>query len=446
MLNELWIWCALAAGLVLLIVDRRRKNGALTLAYFLTLSVGHVPGVLAYLDPDAIMPSAEATKVGFDTTLIGMSAFLVGAGVARLLPQRTTDGEVRQHSASNDPFSRLGWRMLMIGVVTQFLLMPVASLLPSLSAITAVSGLIIILGFWLRLYGSEGMQTLSLVAMMTLLPLSTLATGGFLGFGTIWALTAVAFCFVIAKRRIWFYLATPAVVFLGLSLFVTYFQQRDDIRNVVWDQNTGLIERLDRVFSLVTDFQFLDLSNEWHQYALDERLNQNYLVGLGVMRHREYGTELMYGSTVPIWALIPRAIWPDKPDVGGGGDLVSKFTGVAFAEGTSVGTGQVLEFYMNFGMLGVIGGFAILGFVLKWLDQQMMRAFALQKTRNVVLIALPGLAMVSPLGNLLEILVSVVSAIIVSRLLFYMNLLSLPSTRKTNAKMSGRAIRAIARR
>ena len=32
------------------------------------------------------------------------------------------------------------------------------------------------------------------------------------------------------------------------------------------------------------------------------------------------------------------------------------FTGFIFPVATSVGTGQVLEFYMNFGTIGVIGG------------------------------------------------------------------------------------------
>ena len=52
MLNELLIWGALLVGLVFLVVDKRRGIGALTLAYFLSLSLGHVPGLLVYLDPD----------------------------------------------------------------------------------------------------------------------------------------------------------------------------------------------------------------------------------------------------------------------------------------------------------------------------------------------------------------------------------------------------------
>ena len=280
--------------------------------------------------------------------------------------------------------------------------------------------------------------------MLPLLPLATLVTGGFIGFGTAWALSIVAFRFVIARRRIWFYLATPPVIFLGLSLFVTYFQQRDEIRDVIWYQNAGITRRLDQVSKLVTDFQLLDLSNEEHLWALDERLNQNYLVGVGVMRHREGEAELWYGATVPVWALIPRAIWPDKPPVGGGGDLVSQFTGITFAEGTSVGTGQVLEFYMNFGMAGVLAGFAVLGFILMRLDQGVMRALAMGNIHGVVQRALPGLALLQPLGSLLEMLVAVISAIVVAQLLIRSRLLVPPFTKRPN--LSGQTTRVIVRR
>src|SRR6516165_1331297 len=110
MVNDLLIWGALLLGLVFLVVER--KSGALTLAYFLTLSLGHIPGVLAYLDQSFFLYSAEATKVGLEMTLIGMTAFFVGAVAARILPQRTTSVKVHQQAASADFFSRLSWRML----------------------------------------------------------------------------------------------------------------------------------------------------------------------------------------------------------------------------------------------------------------------------------------------------------------------------------------------
>jgi hypothetical protein len=447
MLNDFLIWGALFGGLVFLVVDKRRGNGALTLAYFLDLSLGHVPGLLAYLDPNRY---AEVTKVGFDVTLIGMTAFIVGVMAARILRRRTTSAKVYQQMASADIFSRLSWRVLTIGIVSYFVVLPVSALVPSLTAVTSVLGTFLILGFWLRLYAAaitnNSRQTLLILAMLPLLPLATLVTGGFIGYGTSWALSIVAFLFVVARRRIWFYLATPPVIFLGLSLFVTYFQQRDNIRDVIWTQDAGMIERLDQISTLVTDFQLLDLSNEMHLFALDQRLNQNYLVGMGVIRHRQGSAELWYGATVPLWILIPRAIWPDKPPVGGGQDLVSQFTGITFAEGTSVGVGQVLEFYMNFGLPGVLAGFAVLGFVLMRLDQGVMRAFAMRNIPGMVPWVLPGLALLAPLGSLVEILVAVVSAIITSQLLVHSKLLGPPPTQRPNAKMSGQTMRMIVRR
>ena len=92
------------------------------------------------------------------------------------------------------------------------------------------------------------------------------------------------------------------------------------------------------------------------------------------MYHEDGWAAFAYGATVPPWALIPRAVWPDKPDVAGSGDIVSEFTGIRFAEGTSVGVGQVMEFYVNFGIPGVLIGFFGLGYLLMWLDQGIMRS------------------------------------------------------------------------
>jgi hypothetical protein len=438
MLNDLLIWAALLVGLAILVVDKRRGCGALTLAYFLALSVGHVPGLLAYLDPETIPAGAEEpTKIGFDVTLIGMTTFVVGAIAARILPQRTVSVEAYQAKATVYFFSRIGRRVLTIGLVAYFVVLPISALVPSTTAVTSALGTLLVLGFWLLLYASvgEGRSTLIVLGFVPLLPMATLATGGFIGYGTVWALSVVAFAFAISRRRIWFFLATPVFVFIGLSLFVTYFQQREDIRQVVWDESTSIIQRLTKVSSLVTDFQPLDLSNDRHLFALDQRLNQNYLVGRGVMRHRAGDIELWYGATVPAWALIPRAIWPDKPAVGGGRNVVSEFTGIFFEEGTSVGIGQVLEFYVNFGMPGVVAGFGFLGFILMRLDQGTMRAFARRDVNGIMQRVLPALALVNPLGNLLEILVAVASAIVTSYVLARSKLLGSPPIRKLSAKM-----------
>jgi hypothetical protein len=450
MLNHLLIWGALLVGLVFLVVDRRRGHGALTLAYFLALSVGHVPGVLAYLDPSIISSLAEPTEIGFNVTLIGMTAFIVGAMAARVLPRRTTSAKAYQQTVSPQIFSRLGVRIFTMGIASYFVVLPFSALLPSLTAFVSAMGALLILGLWVWIYSAvtakNSAKILLSIAMLPLLPLATLVTGGFLGYGTVWVLSIVAFYFTIARRRVWFYLAVPPVIFLGLSLFVTYAQQRDDIRDVIWHQNAGIMQRLDKVSKLVTDFQLLDLSDEGHLHSLDQRLNQNSLVGEGVMRHREGEVELRYGTTLALWALIPRALWPDKPAVGGGQELVSQFTGITFEEGTSVGVGQVLEFYMNFAMPGVVAGFAVLGFILMRLDQEVMRALAMRNIHSLVICGLPGLALIQPMGNLLEIFVAVASAIVASRILIHTKLLGSPPKQSPSTKISAQKTRVVVRR
>jgi hypothetical protein len=262
----------------------------------------------------------------------------------------------------------------------------------------------------------ERLRIFGLLASIPILPISTLVTGGFVGFGINWSLSVISFLFVIVRRRRWFFLLAPFVAYAGLSLFVTYMGERTGIRDVVWNEQSGFGDRFGRIATIVTNFQFLDLEDTAHLDAIDGRLNQNFLVGVVVRRLQDEDLELAYGGTVSLWALIPRAIWPDKPGVGGGGTLVSELTGLAFGEGTSVGAGQVLEFYANFGWIGILVGFSALGALLMHLDRGIMRAFSAGDQRGLILRALPGLVLLQPGGNLLEILVSVVGAIATAHL------------------------------
>jgi hypothetical protein len=247
--------------------------------------------------------------------------------------------------------------------------------------------------------------------------LSTLATGGFLGFGIYWLIAILAFLFAIRNKRWLFYAAALPVAYFGLSLASAYFAQRNAIRDAVWYEQAGYAERLDRIFGMAKEFKLYDVNDPSQIQSIDARLNQNNLVGLAIERHEEGATEFLYGASVPWWALIPRVIWPDKPAVGGGGDIVSEATGVTFAVGTSVGAGQALEFYANFGWPGVIGGFVLLGYILMRLDRRLAIAFHKRDLHGVLLAGMPGLALLQPGGNLLEIIVDFVASIVVARFL-----------------------------
>jgi hypothetical protein len=430
MLGLIIIWAGLLVALVAFAVGRPGRGGALTLTYFLSLSLVHVPGVLPLLDPGSGLIDWYETQLGFEMTVLGMAAFVAGAVMARWIDRRRALARGAPPYRQAQLFGGLGRRALVFGFIAHFVLLPVSNKVPSLTSIVSPVATMLIVGFWLVLYGAamaaDRRRMFATLALLPLLPMATLVTGGFLGMGVNWALSVLVFLFVITQRRIWFYVATPAVVFLGLSLFVTYMGQRTGFREFLRHEQAGLLDRLDRASSMITKFELLDLSSPTQVTALDNRLNQNSLVGLGVISHEDGGMPFAYGATIPVWALIPRAVWPDKPVVGGGGTIVTDFTGVQVAEGTSVGPGQVLEFFINFGLPGVLIGFLGLGYLLMRLDQGVMRSLAANDMGGLLLRVMPGLMLMNPQGNLLEILVGYVAAYLTARAIISMRFLYVP--------------------
>lgn len=225
-------------------------------------------------------------------------------------------------------------------------------------------------------------------------------------------MTIVSFLFAQSKRRLVYFLLAPAVFYGGLSVFVNYMAAREEFRQLVWHQQASIDDRLSRVADSFRNFEWLDLSNFRHRKAIDDRLNQNEFIGIAVERLETGAVEYARGDTLGkvAMALIPRVLWPDKPAVGGGGSVVHDFTGLEFAEGTSIGAGQVFEFYVNFGSLGVIGGFLLCGWLIGRMDLSVIKYLRQGDQRQFVLLFLTGLALSNGGGNLLEIVVGTVSA------------------------------------
>jgi hypothetical protein len=258
----------------------------------------------------------------------------------------------------------------------------------------------------------------SALAFVPVLPLSSLLASGIINYGVNWALSVVAYLFRVSRNRRFYILATPFAVFLGLSFFAVYMGERAAIRETVWQENASISDRIERTSHIFTNFRPLDLQNSLDRAVLAGRLNFNYFIGIGIRRIENNQTRLQYGTTVDPTALIPRAVWPDKPFKAGGGNLVMEFTGIYFdTSKISVGAGQVLEFYMNFALPGVILGFFGLGYLFAWLDLNIGRALVSGNLRNLILFGLPGLSIMSPGGNLLELIVAAVAACVSARVL-----------------------------
>jgi hypothetical protein len=72
--------------------------------------------------------------------------------------------------------------------------------------------------------------------------------------------------------------------------------------------------------------------------------------------------EFAYGETLldGLYAVVPRAIWEDKPIVAGYSDFVSTYTGVVRDDTTAVGVPVQFELYANGGAVAVIAGIFVL--------------------------------------------------------------------------------------
>jgi hypothetical protein len=408
------IWLAVGVALVWITSQKEPGSAGLPLAYFVGVSLIHAPGAVLHLDGEDLI-----TTDGFEQTVIGMVAFLVGVTIARYAytsapGQRVNASPARAISSQSVPeLNRLSLIYVCVGGVVYFGVLPFAGRIPSASAIISPLGSLIVVGaslrFWIANESGNWRKFWSTTILLPLLPLFTLIQGGFLGFGTMWAVTIAAFLFAQSKRKVAYLLLAPPMFLIGLSFFVNYMAARNDIRQLVWHEQASLGDRAQRIADVFDNFEWLDLSNERHREAIDGRLNQNLLVGAAAARLKSGLVEYASGGTVGdmIVALIPRVIWPDKPDVGGGGNVVHDFTGIEFAEGTSVGAGQVLEFYVNFGTWGVIGGFLLLGCLIGRTDLLAIRYLRQGEQTRFVFWFIIGLAMLNPGGNLKEIVVSV---------------------------------------
>jgi hypothetical protein len=416
MLILLSIWLVVGIGLMWMVGQKKPGSAGLPLAYFLGLSLIHVPGAMLGLDDEELN---SMTRDGFELTVIGMVAFLVGVIITRFAfvpaPGQGTGTTPAQGVSPQSlvELNRLALLYLCIGGVVYFAVMPFVGSIPSATALVSPLGSLLLVGaclrFWLANETANWGKFWSTMVLLPLLPLVTLTQGGFLGFGTMSAMIVAAFLFAQSKRKVAYVSAAPVVFFIGLSFFVNYMAARDNIRQLVWYEQASVGDRLQRIADIFVNFEWLDLSNWRHREAIDRRLNQNFLVGAGAARLESGQVEYASGATVGniIVVLIPRAIWPDKPAVGGGGSTVHDFTGIEFAEGTSVGTGQVLEFYVNFGTWGVMGGFLLFGWLIGRMDLLAISYLRQGQQTRFLFWYLIGLALLNPGGELKEVVVSV---------------------------------------
>ena len=412
MLAGIGVW--IVAGIVLFEFRRRRgvEGSGLLYSHVLTLAAIHCLPAIASLLPAMYQRDPNAVALGLVESAYGIAALVAGSLITTLHLARGR----RPMPAARAAEPLLAMFYIAAGLLSYFLMLIPQLRLPTLRAVISTGQQLMIVGLCLvcwHAWRTRRPQHLLLAVVATLgLPFLTIIHSGYLSYGAVAMLAVLVFLGSLARARRRVAVTGILVAYVAMSFYVSYMRDRDEIRETVWG-GRSLGDRIEKLAETFGSFEWLDLSDPMHLWLVEIRLNQNYLVGVAVVRLGETG-DFAYGSTLfdTLLALVPRAVWPDKPVTAGSGDLVSRFTGLRFGEDTSVGIGQVMEFYVNFGTPGVVVGFLVLGAFMTWLDWRARRCLDVEDWRGFGRWYLFGLSFLQSGGSLIDVFASAGAAVV----------------------------------
>jgi hypothetical protein len=406
------IIAAIAALYATVLLCSRRGSMGFPVAYMANLLLLHVPGAYAYTvagDRYGDLFMGRATPVGMELTAIGAACFVGGLWFAR---RKLVGTEIRR--LNTDP--KFVTFCLVGGWLFAFGLTPLRGI-PSLGAAIVFGSSVWMIGVMLgmdRAFADRRWDKVLLwLLAMLVYPAVVLIFGGFLSYGSAAIIIVLSFAMVRARRR-WIALALmPVLFFFGISVFVNYFEQRTFLRGVLWSE-ANFEERVDALKQAFSGFKLFDPNDEQQVAALSMRLNQNAFVGVAARRLDRGDLQYFRGRSFyeGLEALVPRALWADKPVYGGSPGIVIEVTGLRLNQDTSWGVGNVLEFYVNFGYWSLTIGFLLLGWAIGRLDIIGYRRLSTGRLADSLVVILPGIALIQPNGSLVEITGGAAAALI----------------------------------
>jgi hypothetical protein len=403
------IVCLLTFIAVVVFLRRDGVSLGLPISYLGSLLLIHVPGAIAHLlDRNGVLAAQRSfTEVGIALTALGAVCFVVGVVIA----------DLRRHPIAPRPANRTTFaRFCLVGGAAATIL-SFLFFIPSVRAIVERGGLVWMLAIVVGLRGAvmrgDRVATWRWLAALVVYPTLMLIFGGSLSYGIAAMITVLAAIVVVARSGIRVALACLVASIVGISVFLSYFENRTEIRGAVWG-GAPVETRIGVSVGAFRQITIFNPANEAHLFALNARLNQNYFAGLAAARISNGDVHYLHGRT--IWdgflSIIPRVFWPDKQIAAGSGTIVAEMTGLKLSRSTSFGVGNVMELQINFGIPGIVIGFLILGFALRRLDRKATESYEGGELGNSMLYYLPAVAMIQPNGSMVEVIGGAASALI----------------------------------
>lgn len=420
------IWAGAALGTILFRSFSGQRESGLVWAYIANLWLLHWPAAFIYTLPWYSRIEYSTVYAGFVQSVWGIVGFGIGAALIAPAMVRILEppGAEKADATGVRPDALLPRTYVLVGVLAYLILGPLLGDIPTISALAVAATQLIIVGICLRCWHGWFTRSkwlfYSALLLTALVPFATVLGQGFLGYGAAAVITVLCFNGSFIKPRWKVAVAAVIVAYVGFSGYVTYMRDRGEIRRVVWG-GESVTNRFTSVLSTVRQAELFDPNNPAHLARIDARLNQNLLVGASVEMLESGARDHAKGETVlqAIYALVPRALWPSKPVYAGSPGIVTQYTGITFAEFTSVGIGQVMEFYINFGTVGVVVGFLILGALVGMFDTWAAQRLWAGDWLQFAVWFLAGIGFIQAGGSLVEVVSTVgagmLAAVLVNR-------------------------------
>lgn len=354
------------------------------------------------------MWSLELNLLGFYQSLIAVLSFVFGTTIVTRFFQEFHNRRIRPAvipsqilSLPPQPPTNLPLVYVLIGLLFTFIIGPAIGNVPTLSAF--VSGLNnlfqagLFLLVWQGYRRGSRLQIFSTWAIVLIWPIITSVVNGFLGYAATFIITFTIFNAYLVRNPFKYIVPLSLFGYFALSFFLGYWSVREEIRGTIWyggGATAGIDVRVDLAGDLISAFHFFDPTNPDHLAPIDGRFNYNHFTGLTINRIQDGIVDYGYGETVvdAILMVIPRAVWPDKPIILGGDAVVRKYAGVGLYSGSLL-PGVLMEFYLNFGTIGVIAGFMFMGTIVGFVDK--LAAYHLKRgdIYNFTLILVPSFSL-----------------------------------------------------
>lgn len=428
--SHLALWAVIWVVIIGVVVASRWRKGAVSVglpfAFLLNLWLNHWPAAVIYLLPWYVVydlnNNVGAVEAGFEQATYAVVGFEVGSAILAPYLMRWSQFP-RRGNITHLPEPRLATIYTLLGAACFLARSMSIGRVPTLGALIAVGTNAVLVGLCLIIWQSwREKRHIAFVGWLLLalsLPFFTVTFLGFLGLGVMLFISVFAFVASFMRPRWKLIVFAFFLAYLGSSTYATYIRDRDVIRQVVWYEDAPLSDRIKQLSLSLADIAWFNPFDPVHLYWIDFRLNMNTQVGAAVDSLKTGDAEYAAGSTLwwSVIGMIPRALWPGKPAIAGGSELVSRYTGLDYGDETSVGVGLVMEFYVNYGTASVFLGFLVLGVIITAVDEAAGRRLSRGDWRGFAFWFLPGLAMVNPGANsVVEVTTSVGAAVVAAYL------------------------------